>query len=73
MQDLSDKEENKMDEWEDIDENENSEDETEEEIMEYCDECGNPIYDGDEYTVMPDGRILCESCFLSFSGELYRQ
>ena len=49
-----------MDDWEDIDEPE--EEEEEEEIMDYCAECGEPIYDGDEYTVLDDGRILCENC-----------
>ncbi len=57
-----------MDEWEDIDENEQEEEESEEEIMEYCSECGDPIYDGDEYTVMDDGRILCEGCYYSQYG-----
>ena len=54
-----------MDEWEDIDENEQDEDDAEEEIMDYCAECGDPIYDGDEYMVLDDGRVLCESCYYS--------
>ena len=53
-----------MDEWEDIDEYEGGEEE-EEEIMDYCAECDEPIYDGDNYTVLDDGRILCESCAAS--------
>ena len=57
-----------MDEWEDIDENEDDDFEQEEEILEYCAECGNPIYDGDEYSVLDDGRILCEGCFISRYG-----
>lgn len=57
-----------MDEWEDIDEYSTEEEENEEEIMDYCSECGNPIYDGDEYTEMNDGRILCEGCYLSLHG-----
>ena len=51
-----------MDEWEDIDENEREEEEEEEMILDYCAQCDEPIYDGDEYTVLDDGRILCESC-----------
>ena len=39
--------------------------------MEFCSECGNPIYDGDEYHEMNDGRILCESCFVSLYGEIF--
>lgn len=58
-----------MDEWEDIDENETDEEETEEEILEYCDECGNPIYDGEEYAVLQDGRVLCENCQISMNDE----
>ncbi len=63
--------EKEMDEWEDIDEYDNEGEELEEEIMEYCSECGNPIYDGDEYHEMSDGRILCESCFISLYGERF--
>ena len=58
-----------MDDWEDIDEYDTEDEEQEEEIIEYCSECGNPIYDGDEYTEMDDGRILCEGCYLSLIGE----
>ena len=54
-----------MDEWEDIDEYNPEDEEPEEEIIDYCSECGNPICNGDEYHEMNDGRILCESCFLS--------
>lgn len=27
-----------------------------------CDECGEPIYRGDEYYQMPDGSNVCEHC-----------
>ena len=50
-----------MDEWEDIDENEQEESE-EEEILDYCAECGEPVYDGDNYVLLDDGRIICECC-----------
>ena len=29
------------------------------------------VYDGDEYHEMNDGRILCESCFVSLYGEIF--
>ena len=54
-----------MDEWEDIDEAETEEEE--EEIMDYCAECDEPIYDGDNYVLLDDGRILCESCAARFT------
>ena len=54
-----------MDEWEDIDENEPDEEEREDEIMEYCSECDEPLYDGDPYYMTDDGRILCENCHIT--------
>lgn len=50
-----------MDDWEDIDEYEGEEEE-EAEILDYCAECDEPIYDGDNYTLLDDGRYLCECC-----------
>ena len=51
-----------MDDWEDIDENETDELEEDEEIFDYCSECGEPIYDGDDYAVLDDGQVLCMNC-----------
>ena len=50
-----------MDHWEDIDMPEDD-DEYEEDLVDYCAECGNPIFEGDEYETTEDGQILCEGC-----------
>ena len=31
------------------------------EVYDCCDECGNPIYDGDSYYEI-DGRFICDDC-----------
>ena len=27
-----------------------------------CPECGEPIYEGDDYAVLDDGQVLCMNC-----------
>ena len=58
-----------MDDWEDIDEYEGEEEE-EAEILDYCAECDEPIYDGDNYTLLDccarrcwkSWKVLTQSC-----------
>lgn len=57
-----------MDEWEDIDENLTEDGEPEEEIVDYCAECDEPILEGDVYELTDDGRILCETCYITLFG-----
>ena len=43
-------------------------DEPEEKIIDYCDECDEPILEGDVYEITNDGRVLCEACYITMFG-----
>ena len=55
-----------MDEWDETGGNLNEEED--EQIFDYCPECDEPIYEGEDYGMTADGRILCESCCIIMSG-----
>ncbi len=43
--------------------------EDEGELVGYCSECDEPIYEGDEYHQTDNGQLLCESCYNDMFAE----